>query len=69
MSTDADALGNVSEMFHETWAQVLEVAIGMVLLAQQIGWFCIVPLPIIYGTSRAHLPKIGSINNVQAALT
>jgi ATP-binding cassette subfamily C (CFTR/MRP) protein 1 len=28
---------------------VLEVTVGMTLLAQQIGWFCIVPLPMIYG--------------------
>jgi ATP-binding cassette subfamily C (CFTR/MRP) protein 1 len=49
MSTDVDALEGVSEMFHEAWAQVLEVIVGMTLLAQQIGWFCIIPLPIIYG--------------------
>ncbi|KAI4717098.1 hypothetical protein E4T48_06687 [Aureobasidium sp. EXF-10727] len=48
MSTDVDALSNVSEMFHEAWAQVLEVVVGMILLAQQIGWFCVVPLPMIY---------------------
>ncbi|KAH0401128.1 P-loop containing nucleoside triphosphate hydrolase protein, partial [Aureobasidium melanogenum] len=51
MSTDVDALTNVSEMFHEAWAQVLEVIVGMVLLAKQIGWFCLVPLPLIYGCS------------------
>jgi hypothetical protein len=49
MSTDVDALEGVSEMFHEAWAQVLEVIVGMILLAQQIGWFCIIPLPMIYG--------------------
>jgi len=52
MSTDVDALEDVSEMFHESWAQVLEVIVGMSLLAQQIGWFCIVPLPMIYGKSK-----------------
>ena len=55
MSTDVDALEDVSEMFHESWAQVLEVIVGMILLAQQIGWFCIVPLPMIYGKSMATL--------------
>lgn len=55
MSTDVDALEDVSEMFHEAWAQALEVIVGMVLLAQQIGWFCIVPLPVIYGKSRGTL--------------
>ncbi|KAG9961462.1 P-loop containing nucleoside triphosphate hydrolase protein, partial [Aureobasidium melanogenum] len=48
MSTDVDALTNVSEMFHEAWAQVLEVTVGMGLLAEQIGWLCLVPLPLIY---------------------
>ncbi|KAH0349062.1 P-loop containing nucleoside triphosphate hydrolase protein, partial [Aureobasidium melanogenum] len=48
MSTDVDALTNVSEMFHEAWAQVLEVIVGMGLLAKQIGWLCLVPLPLIY---------------------
>ncbi|KAH0298728.1 P-loop containing nucleoside triphosphate hydrolase protein, partial [Aureobasidium melanogenum] len=48
MSTDVDALTNVSEMFHEAWAQVLEVIVGMGLLAEQIGWLCLVPLPLIY---------------------
>ena len=52
MSTDVDALANVSEMFHEAWAQVLEVIVGMILLAQQIGWLCLVPLPMIYGECR-----------------
>lgn len=52
MSTDVDALEDVSEMFHEACAQVLEVVVGMVLLAQQIGWFCIVQLPLIYCKSR-----------------
>lgn len=49
MSTDVDALANVSEMFHEAWAQVLEVIVGMILLAQQLGLVCLVPLPMIYG--------------------
>ena len=51
MSTDADSLGNVSDMFHEAWSQVLEVGVGVTLLAQQIGWFCLVPLLLISGKS------------------
>ncbi|THY47850.1 hypothetical protein D6C97_07847 [Aureobasidium pullulans] len=51
MSTDADSLGNVSDMFHEAWSQVLEVGVGVTLLAQQIGWFCLVPLLLISGCS------------------
>jgi hypothetical protein len=47
MSTDVDSLQDIGEMFHETWAQFLEVIIGTSLLATQIGWLCPVPLTII----------------------
>jgi ATP-binding cassette subfamily C (CFTR/MRP) protein 1 len=47
MSTDVDSLQDIGEMFHETWAQFLEVIIGTGLLATQIGWLCPVPLIII----------------------
>lgn len=45
MSTDVDSLDSMGEMVHETWAQVLEVAIGLVLLSREVGWLW--PLPII----------------------
>ncbi|KAI1405376.1 putative ABC transporter [Hypoxylon fuscum] len=38
MSTDVDSLDNMGEMFHETWAQVIEVLIGLALLAREVGW-------------------------------
>ncbi|THV64642.1 hypothetical protein D6D28_09754 [Aureobasidium pullulans] len=41
-------------MFHEAWSQVLEVGVGVTLLAQQIGWFCLVPLLLISGKSELH---------------
>lgn len=47
LNTDVDSLESVGEMFHETWAQFLEVVIGTALLARQIGWLCPVPLVII----------------------
>lgn len=48
MSTDVDSLDTVAEMFHESWAQFLEVIVGTTLLARQIGWTCLVPLLIIF---------------------
>lgn len=48
MSTDADSLDGVGEMIHETWAQIIEVFIGIVLLASQVGWIWPLPLFLIY---------------------
>lgn len=51
MSTDTDGLDSIPEMFHETWAQIIEVAVGVVLLASQVGWIWPLPLVLIYCTS------------------
>ncbi|THV47959.1 hypothetical protein BGAL_0277g00120 [Botrytis galanthina] len=48
MSTDADSLDGIAEMVHETWAQVIEVFIGVGLLAIQVGWIWPLPLFLIY---------------------
>ncbi|KAI0535783.1 putative ABC transporter [Xylaria digitata] len=48
MSTDADSLDGIAEMFHETWAQVIEVMIGITLLAREVGWIWPLPLFLIY---------------------
>ncbi|KAK8061986.1 oligomycin resistance ATP-dependent permease yor1 [Apiospora phragmitis] len=48
MSTDADSLDCISEMAHEIWAQVVEVLIGIGLLAGQVGWIWPLPLFLIY---------------------
>jgi ATP-binding cassette subfamily C (CFTR/MRP) protein 1 len=47
ISTDVDNVQDVGQMFHETWAQVLEVIIGTSLLATQIGWMWPIPLIMI----------------------
>ncbi|PQE27279.1 ABC transporter protein [Rutstroemia sp. NJR-2017a WRK4] len=38
MSTDADSLDGIAGMVHETWAQVIEVLIGIRLLAIEVGF-------------------------------
>jgi len=48
MSSDVDGLDGIAEMFHETWAQTLEVAIGVCLLAGEVGWFWPLPLFLIF---------------------
>ena len=50
MSSDVDSVESSGEIFHETWAQLLEVIVGTVLLAARIQWFALLPLIIIFGT-------------------
>ncbi|KAI0156771.1 putative ABC transporter [Xylariaceae sp. FL1272] len=48
ISTDADSLDGVAEMFHETWGYTIEVLIGVVLLANEVGSLWPLPLFLIY---------------------
>ncbi|KAG5797000.1 hypothetical protein H9Q69_003963 [Fusarium xylarioides] len=48
ISTDTESVMRFASMFHETWAHVLEVIIGMAMLARQIRWAAPVPLVIIF---------------------
>ncbi|KAH9238350.1 hypothetical protein K456DRAFT_1746473 [Colletotrichum gloeosporioides 23] len=52
MSTDAENVGQSARQFHETWAQIIEVLIGTVMLARQVGWACVVPFVMIFFCSR-----------------
>ncbi|KAI5920739.1 putative ABC transporter [Camillea tinctor] len=52
MSTDVDSLDGIGEMVHETWAQALEVTIGLVLLAREVGWLWPLPIVLIFLCSR-----------------
>lgn len=48
MSTDSENVGQTARFFHETWAQVIEVVLGMAMLAREVGWLFAVPLVIIF---------------------
>lgn len=48
MSSDADSLDGITEMLHETWAQAIEVIIGIILLASEVGWIWPLPLFLIF---------------------
>ncbi|EWY89932.1 hypothetical protein FOYG_07576 [Fusarium oxysporum NRRL 32931] len=52
ISTDTESVMSFASMFHETWAHILEVIIGMAMLARQIRWAAPVPLVIIFLCSR-----------------
>ncbi|GKZ71537.1 hypothetical protein AnigIFM50267_007578 [Aspergillus niger] len=52
MSSDFDSVESVGEILHDTWAYLLEVAIGTMLLAARLQWFAFLPLGIIFACSR-----------------
>ncbi|EFQ31083.1 ABC transporter [Colletotrichum graminicola] len=52
MSTDANGICQSARFFHETWAQVIEVIVGITMLGKEVGWLCPVPLVIIFFCSR-----------------
>jgi ATP-binding cassette subfamily C (CFTR/MRP) protein 1 len=53
VSTDVDSLVTTAEMFHETWAQLVEVVIGMILLTRKVGWISPILLLSIFGLYNA----------------
>ncbi|KAF2421220.1 putative ABC transporter [Tothia fuscella] len=48
MSNNTDSLEGIAEMMHKTWAQIIKVLIGFILLAGQVGWVWPLPLFLIY---------------------
>lgn len=47
MSTDVDQIEQGILMLNEVWAQAIQVAIAMYLLARQMGWVCIIPILVV----------------------
>lgn len=56
MSTDANGVRQSARFFHETWAQMIEVAVGITMLGREVGWLCPVPLVIIFCWSFHDMP-------------
>jgi ATP-binding cassette subfamily C (CFTR/MRP) protein 1 len=56
MSTDIDRITFSMVSVHEIWAHLIEVAIGIWLLARQLGWVSVIPVIIMllssFGTQR-----------------
>lgn len=65
MGTDVDGLEGVAGMFHETWAQCLEVAFGIALLAREVGWIWPLPLVLIYRACISSLFFFGACSTSQ----
>jgi ATP-binding cassette, subfamily C (CFTR/MRP), member 1 len=49
MSSDTALIGTSMERVHDIWAYTAQVAIGVYLLARQIGWVCVMPLLVVVG--------------------
>lgn len=58
LSNDVEALIPIAEIVHDTWAYLLEVVVGMVLLSKRIGWLSIMLLVGIFGIERSKTPVI-----------
>jgi ATP-binding cassette subfamily C (CFTR/MRP) protein 1 len=46
MSSDTDNVENFAWLCQEIWAQMVEFLIGMSMLWNQLGWWCLTPLAI-----------------------
>ncbi|PWY72973.1 multidrug resistance-associated protein [Aspergillus heteromorphus CBS 117.55] len=51
MTTDIDRITGCLVNLNECWARVVEVAIGITLLALRMGWVCLMPLFIVFVSS------------------
>jgi ATP-binding cassette, subfamily C (CFTR/MRP), member 1 len=48
MTSDVASVETALEMVHEMWGLVVEVIVGVVLLATQVGWLWPLPFAIIF---------------------
>ncbi|KAJ5615007.1 hypothetical protein N7537_000121 [Penicillium hordei] len=67
ITSDIDSIESVGETFHETWARLVEVVAGTVLLASRIQWFAFLPLAIIFACSRMSAYVAKHLENRQKA--
>lgn len=51
MSTDVDRTVSGLELLHETWARLLEISLGVWLLARQMGAISVAPMIVAVCTS------------------
>ena len=56
IGTDIEGLGEMGALLHGTWAQAVELIIGMVLLAREVGWLFPVPLVTVFCESLGQKP-------------
>lgn len=63
VSNDISNMEDSAKMFHETWAQFVEVVVGTFLLSRQVGWLWPLPLVLIF------CKKITKFSPVRRSLT
>lgn len=56
MSTDVEVIAGSCSHLHETWANVVEIAVALYLLEHQLGVACIIPLIIGISKCKSILP-------------
>ena len=59
MSSDTDNVENLAWLCQEFWAQMVEVLIGMGMLWNQLGWWCMTPLAIVVRKCHSNTRKYG----------
>lgn len=65
MSNDVSSIEDSADLFHETWAYFVEVIVGTVLLAGEVGGLWPVPLVFIF----CQYPLIWSPDHARILLT
>ena len=55
MSNDVDGIDTIVYLTQETFAQTIELGIGMYLLWGQLGWWCLTPIFIVLRMSSSPL--------------
>ncbi len=68
MSSDVSNVEDVAEMVLEAFARVLELTIGISLLAWQVGWLWPLPLGIIFCASYLASPSALSFGQLRCSL-
>lgn len=67
MSNDTEAASNCGDVLHEAWSQVFEFCIGMYMLANELGWVCILPPIIVIGMSNLNISLL--LTNIIPGIT
>ncbi|MCJ1311899.1 hypothetical protein MMC25_005572 [Agyrium rufum] len=70
MSTDIDRIATSIRSADDVWAGIIQVSLGMYLLARQLGWVCVMPVLVILASSfgsSAVAKRIGGRQGIWAA--
>lgn len=49
MSIDAARITNGLQLFHEYWANTVQIGVATYLLERELGWACVAPLLVAAG--------------------